>query len=97
MIVTTYMCDNCGHGQSTSEQMWQVGIAVEHANSTSYTSSAWISKQFQHQQLWCRKCIDAIGLLTPIAKPEGDDSKPTAPTFEEMLRSLIRQEIGERS
>jgi hypothetical protein len=94
MIVTTYTCDNCGHAQTTDDQMWQVGIAIEHSHNYGYSYASWTNRAFQHQQLWCRKCVDKTGLLTPALKSAEIVAAPT-PTFEDMLRAIIREEISQ--
>ena len=88
MIVTTYTCDKCSHSQETYEQMWDIGIMVNHrANPTSYGRFNATAKQ----ALWCRKCIIELGLL-PAKKGDEPTPEPT-PTFEDMIREIIQEEI----
>ena len=87
MIVTTYTCDRCNHQQTTYDQMWEVKIDVQHLNSHTRLS--------QQHQLWCRKCLTEVGLLIPARDPAKTEPPPQ-PSFEDMLREIIREEIGER-
>ncbi len=69
MIVTTYTCDKCGHSQETDEQMWNLGITVEHHGrlTGNYASPA-------ANALWCRKCVETLALL-----PQGGGAKGAPP------------------
>jgi len=89
MIVTTYTCDKCSHAQEKSEQMWDIGILVREPNSTKYTSS--YSQNPKSMQLWCRACVVKLGLL-PSKKDDPPKPDPI-PTFEEMIREIIQEEI----
>lgn len=83
-IKTTWTCDRCGHTQDNDDQMWNVGIAV---NAVRVPLSV-----NQHKQLWCRKCVVGIGLLPPATISKGVEP-PAAPTFDDLLRDIIREEI----
>lgn len=92
MITTTYSCDRCGHSQPDSEQMWSLGIMLEHRQFTPY----WAGKAAAVQVLWCRKCVESICLLK--AAMGAREAKPahvpeTPPTFEEMIREIVREEV----
>lgn len=91
MIIITYTCDKCGHSQHNEDQMWNVGIAIDHRGYDGYRGSDWQSKKFQAQQLWCRKCIENIGLVTP--KPQPKEYVAPNLTFEDMLRAIVREEV----
>ena len=87
MIVTTYTCDRCGHTQGDSDQMWNIGIFVTHNH---YYVSA---SQSPHKSvLWCRRCAEEFHML-PTKDPVIKES--VAPTFEDILREIIREEIGD--
>lgn len=88
MIVTTYSCDRCDHNQTTNQQMWEVGVHLRHCEGTTHST--------QHKALWCRKCVEAVGIFpSPLQKRGEDQTPPPAPTLEDMLREMIREEIGE--
>lgn len=81
-----YVCDKCGHTQATDDQMWSIGIAIVWARGTLSDSN------LNKKQLWCRACIEKLGLLPP--KPPAVKPDP-APTLEDMIREIVREEITE--
>ncbi len=89
MIVTTYTCDRCGHDQTKTEQMWDIGIVIGH-----HPSRADWSRTPNPCQLWCRTCVETLGLL-----PQGGGEKDAPPlpdpppTLEDMIREIARQEM----
>ena len=91
MITTTYKCDRCGHEQNDNKQMWEVAVSVQHLDSTTRVKREfhYLSK---HTPIWCRACIDALGLLSGW-KPLEDASQTVAPTLEDQIREVIRDEI----
>ena len=90
MIVTTYTCDRCGHDQTTDEQMWQIGIWLNH-----FGGRYGPSREPSNIQLWCRDCIESLGLL-PQAGGAKDAPPPPdpPPTLEDMIREIARQEMA---
>ena len=85
-IVTTYTCDRCKHSQTTCEQMWTLGIYLTSANCTYHTAYETPTKSV----LWCRACVESIGLLCPTGKPA--EQPAPAPTIEDMIRAIAREE-----
>ena len=90
-IITAYVCDRCGHSQPSDHQMWQVGIAC-HATRTSGYSSSLDYKAFQATRMWCRGCCEAVGVLPPHA-PRKAETATAQPSFEDIVRDMIREEI----
>ena len=92
MIVTTYTCDKCGHHQTTNDQMWGIAVVMEHGIPVPNYGPRLTPR---HNGLWCRKCIESIGLL--CAKPDPDDktAKPP-PTLEDMIREIVANEVQAR-
>lgn len=90
MIITTFKCDRCDHQQDNGEQMWNVGISFSHHNSASHYPSAPTK-----EQLWCRECMEKMGLLGPYQAPpqKHDPAPPPAPTLEEIIREIARREV----
>ena len=90
MILTTYTCDRCGHAQEKSEQMWQIGVACIHASPSQFAYSG----APMHQQLWCRKCVEALGVIPP---PVYEKKEPPLepPTLEDMIRGIVENVIEE--
>lgn len=92
MIITTYTCDKCGHEQTNDNQMWNIGVAIHHqAHDSRYA----YSREPMVKGLWCRPCIESIGLLCPAPKPDDKDVKP-APTLEDMIREIVANEVEGR-
>lgn len=87
-IVTTYTCDKCGNMQEDDPLgMWQLEIKVGERTKSNYTSRM----QPVKVGLWCRSCVVKIGLLPPT---KDDPPAPTPPpTFEDMIREIIQEEI----
>jgi hypothetical protein len=86
MKTTTYKCDRCGVEDTTGEIILQyvfVGCGE-------YLSDA--KKRAQSVE-WCLKCRIETGLISPL--PKMPDIKPIepAPTLEEMIREIVRDEI----
>lgn len=87
MIVTTYTCDKCGKTQTEPKQMWELGIV---AREQTAHFGRWVGTP-KESALWCRSCVVKLGLLPST---ENDPPKPTpTPTFEDMLREIIREEM----
>lgn len=89
MIVTTYTCDKCGHAQTEKEQMWDIGISLTHLD---YPYST--RRTLNPKKLWCRACVEEIGLLVPSSKqPNAPVPKPA--TLEDIVRDLVLETILE--
>ena len=84
MIVTTYTCDNCKHSQESAVGMWEMGITVY---SATYFSDY---KSPIRKALWCRKCVEELGLLPQQVAKE----VPKEPLkFEDLIREIVRGEL----
>ena len=90
-IITAYVCDRCGHSQPTDDQMWQVGVACHTTRSTVY-SLASDYRTFQSTRMWCRGCCETVGVLPP-AGPRKGEMAMAQPSFEDIVRDIIREEI----
>ena len=85
----SYTCDRCNHTQDTEEQMWETGVLLRHTGSRQHYS---INFTPQFEQLWCRKCVESIGLLAP---PKSERKEPIpSPTLEDMIRDIVSEEIS---
>lgn len=92
-VETKYTCDRCGHAQATDTQMWSVGFAYAHGltNLTTYGSS----RSAHLPALWCRGCLERLGVLGPHqieVRKEGETPAPAPPTLEDLVRALAREE-----
>ena len=86
MIVTTYTCDKCGHEQTETDQMWKIGVTLSYLGSP--------KSSYDHpkaEQLWCRNCVEELGFLE--RHPDEEPVTDPEPTFEEIVRKIIHEEI----
>lgn len=94
----TFTCDRCNHQQDSDDQMWSVAIAYKHGYAAESHLRYANNMYFQHGKLWCRKCMEELQLLGGmLAIPElgeAEKVKP-APTLEDIIREIVREEIGE--
>ena len=83
MITTTYTCDRCGHSQDNSVQMWRVEISIGSP-----------LMNLKRDALWCRKCCVEMGLISsrPHATPPDPPAPDPAPTLEDLIRAIVREE-----
>lgn len=89
-IMTKYVCDRCKAEQNTGEQMWHLGIVCTHDGHTSYHGST----TPRHTVLWCRKCVEEIGVILPmVLRAEGVEAPQ--PTIEDMIRAIVKQAIDD--
>ena len=87
-VETAYVCDRCGKRQDTDDQMWVVAVQVSH-HGYRHDSSPWKSDA----RLWCRECVDQMHVLG-VPSAEKAAKLPPAPTFEDLLREVVRDEIA---
>jgi hypothetical protein len=92
MVKIEYICDKCKAVQETYEQFWRVAIGLGLFNS--YKTEKYDE---QRSQQWCRACCEKMGLLRGDNHPEKQVPPAPVPTFEDLLRDLIREEIGNNS
>ena len=93
MIITTYTCDKCGHAQDKNDQMWNIGVVIGHDASIYYGN-----RTPNPVQLWCRDCIEGLGLLPPGGGAKDAPPLPDPPpTLEDMIREIVRQETAART
>ncbi len=86
MIITKYICDRCNHEQDTSEQMWHLRVFIDHQYTNARTFAY---QQGKREALWCRPCAEKMVLLPSKIEPA-----PEAPSFEDLLRDIVRDEIS---
>lgn len=85
-IVIKYVCDRCNASQDDPEQMWTVGIAIEHRGGERYLSVG----HARHKCLWCRKCCEAVGIIGGLLiAADWEEAKP--PTMEDMIRDIVKE------
>ena len=87
-ITTIYKCDKCGHEQDTGAQMWRVEIFVSHYNDSQQTNA-----HKNLSKLWCRACVEDVGLLPYATRPKPAEVVEV-PTLEEMIRNVVQDEIA---
>ena len=90
-VVTSYVCDRCKHEQQSNakpREMFVIGIGIH-----------WVQHRpeklnLAHQQLWCDNCCKEVGIRAEVQFRELNAPEPSRPTFESMLREIIREEIS---
>jgi hypothetical protein len=88
-VTTTYKCDRCSTEQATPEQFWKLRVELRSYKPFGNFDSSFAAKEAQ----WCRKCVETVHLAAPYQHVEDKEPVPPAPTFEEMLREIVREEI----
>ena len=88
MIVTTYTCDKCGHAQTGEEQTWEIGVSLKHIG---FKDSPFIARALKPEALWCRECVEGIGLLCPPDVKPANASKPDR--LEDIVLELIHEAL----
>lgn len=91
-----HKCDRCGKEETNNEfkpktfQLWNVSIYVTERPVATYDPP-------QHREEWCRECCVAVGILGPYNEADNEVVKkaPSPPSFEDLLRDMIREEIQE--
>jgi len=86
-IEMKYICDRCKASQDTAEQMWDVAITCEANN---LYRGQYYAPTKQQQAMWCRKCVDAVGVMAPMILRA--ESQPVKSTIEDMIRAIVREE-----
>ena len=81
--MTIYKCDNCGSESKGSRHTRTVGIYV---GSIDYSD-------FRKSEDWCEACIKKAGCVPPTRPKKEDPAPPPAPSLEDMIREVMRQEI----
>jgi len=94
--ITRY-CDRCKKEITNPEQIWLVQILILN-ESTARTNRYGASFYNQasgnaKKQEWCRRCADELNLVGMAYTPPKDEPTTKAPTFEDQLRQIIRNEI----
>jgi len=97
-ITTEYKCDSCGHAQDTpqntgadgSRYMFQVSVCCEPAVPGLNSDRYWPHTS-PTNAIWCGQCVDKSGIRKPLL--QGDNPAPAYPTFEELVRQIVRSEM----
>lgn len=79
-VKITYICDKCGHVQDTEQQMWKLQVSLTHFSASLNYSTT------KREGLWCRPCIEALGLL-----PIPGKTPPALPTPNLSLEDIVRE------
>ena len=88
-ITISYICDRCGHIQYNDKQMWKLLVSlVHHGLQHNYSTT-------QREVLWCRTCVEGLGLLS-IPKKEENTDVPIPPiTIEDMIREIVASAMSQ--
>lgn len=85
--VTKWVCDKCLKIQDTPEQMWRLNLNFQHLQTF---SNDWQMPRLAAE--WCRACCERAGLVPQHEVPK--EEVPAAPSMEEIVRGIVRQEVG---
>lgn len=94
-IVVTHTCDRCGHAQNADmhskepdrRRMRLICIAISGNEHQDFGYNA-----THHKALWCDECMVKTGIIRLSKQPEVP--QPPQPSFEDMLREFIREEVA---
>jgi len=82
------ICDCCGKEvplpTGGEVALWTIRVSL--------SSSDYESPFRQKKAEWCRECIERVGMLPPIELEEKELPIPTPPSFEDLVRIIIREE-----
>lgn len=104
MKTITYACDRCGHTQDSDRKFadtdrWMTTITLAMQDGHQENNNGHLNLTARDTAkvktvLWCDKCCDEVGLsnIHRLSQPMPYD--PAPPTLEDMLREIIREEIG---
>lgn len=85
-VTTIYKCDKCGAETQSREQFWEVAVTLR-----SISSNDAVPRNKQH---WCRMCVEAAGILPPVAHEQAKERVLPSPTFEDLVRSIVAEMTG---
>ena len=98
---TIYKCDRCDHeqevldssyethGRKEGRQFWTIRLSYKggiHSNASGYHSKDLTAH-------WCRTCMAEMGMLEVNDEKEKVPQPDPAPTLEDFLREIVREEI----
>lgn len=79
-------CDRCGK-EKDNTQMRTVNLVIQDGANNRYISMHDYSNKSVD---WCYDCCTALHLKSPINKT---DPVPPAPTFEDLIRQIVQEEV----
>jgi hypothetical protein len=96
MIETTYKCDRCSKDVSR-ENLHSVGVAFKNSadvnfaiSSSGYNGGITMGPTAH----WCNDCMFDVGLAPRWTEKRERVTTPTPATLEDLVRELVREEIG---
>lgn len=89
-IITSYKCDCCGAETMDKQTVHEVQVLVQKSAPRVSFSDRYL--HCKHQKIVCHSC--AVRLHLTYAKST-EEAPPEPPSFEELLRQLIREEMQE--
>lgn len=96
-IVTIHTCDKCGFAQPSENGGKAPDRRTMHnINITVYDGPIYMSAgntKVHYAALWCEKCLLERHITKPYRRRDDPEPPPT-PSFEDMLREIIREEIS---
>jgi len=87
MIVTTYTCDKCGHEQTDTNLMWEVGVGIRRSQKGGGDTPV-------ARELWGQACVVKVLGALPHDPRTGEERPDPRPTLDDMVREIIREETN---
>lgn len=95
MITITWKCDRCGKeecknsGEGNPVDFWAVAVTVRTLAITPSQPARTI------EQHWCRMCVEAMHLASPVRHTEQKlERSQIPPTFEDLVREIVKDELA---
>lgn len=95
-LMQSYVCDRCGHEQLsdrkfTDTDRWMFTVTV--ISETGFTRGPRNVMRADRKGcvFWCQNCCQEVGVLAP---PEPVAKTQEPPSLEDMIREIVREEVG---
>ena len=88
-VTTTYTCDACKqkleHGA-----LWEIMVKYRSVGRYGGAESTHNGSNPIH---WCKDCMTSNGIISRIRSKDDNNPVPKVPTFEELVRDIVAQEL----
>jgi hypothetical protein len=86
-------CDRCKNSGGSDFKLYHVALGIKEYKSNYYGSQTFaLDDHLYRSKELCQECVYALGLQIP-PKKEKKEVEQTAPTLEDMIREMIREEL----
>lgn len=90
MVLTTYICDRCKHKVEDQRELFRVVVGLAEYQYSYGVAYYHIQNQIHKEKQLCRACLLELGIVVPN---KTETAPATTPTFDEVIREMIREEI----